>query len=299
MDPQNPSDGSPHESEGPPGGDQTSQPSPSGEPTAGGGESAGGAAAAGGGASSGGAAAAGGGTSSGGKQGLSTGAKVAIGCGGVVVLGLVVVAAGVIIVGSWFTERAGDFVEQAEQQVVAQETLERVQEEHPFERPPDGVVREDQARTFFAVTDELWAEMGPWAEELQTLAERVDAEDEPSFSDMAAGLQGAGRFMEGRAIFARVLEDHGMAPAEYVWTGFSLARAHDELDYDEDQRIVPEENLTLAQAFDSEIRALVDPPEDERVARGVLLTSAMVWGSTGDGMIHAMGLDTLYADPVH
>ena len=237
----------------------------------------------------------------GGKDGLSTGAKVAIGCGGVTFLGIAVVAVGGYLAAGWLGDQAeefvGDFAEQAERQQEADEIMERVQEQYAFERPEDGVVREDQAQTFFAVTDDLWAEMGPWAEELQTVADRVEEEDEASISDLMASIEGAGRFAEGRAIFAETLETHGMAPDEYVWTGFSLVRAHEELDDDED-RVVPEGNVEMARAFDAEIQALSDPPEDGNVAPGMLLSTAMVWGWTHGAAMDGMGIDTIYPEEV-
>lgn len=231
----------------------------------------------------------------GGDQGLSTGAKVALGCGGIVLLGLIVVSVVVYAGLGWLGNRADDLVGQAERQAEAEETIERVRQEHAFERPEDDAVPEDRVRTFFAVTDDLWAEVGPWAEELQTVSERMEERDEASFSDLAAGMEGAGRFMEGRALFAEALEAHGMSPEEYVWTGFSLLRAHDELDYDEEERVVPETSLEVARTFDDEIQEF-RAPGDDQVPPAILLSMGMAWGWGGEAALEGMGLDTLRPD---
>ncbi|HSR41973.1 MAG TPA: hypothetical protein VLL48_07370, partial [Longimicrobiales bacterium] len=107
----------------------------------------------------------------GGRGGMSTGAKVFFACLGVAVVGFVLaaIAVGVLGVGIWRgTESIREGV--AGQQE-ASRVLEEVEAEHPFEPPEDGVVGEERLERFLAVTETAWEEIRPWAEDLRQIRE--------------------------------------------------------------------------------------------------------------------------------
>ncbi|MEX2527875.1 MAG: hypothetical protein WEA09_09595 [Gemmatimonadota bacterium] len=224
---------------------------------------------------------------------MSTGAKFFIGCLGVLavmgIVGIVLAYAVFNVVG----DRVGDFAGGLEQQQEAQETLVRLQREHTFQQPSDGVVTPAQAETFFQVTDELWEEMRPWADELEDLALRMEERDQPSLTDMAAGFRTMGRFVEGRLVFADAMDRHDLSAHEYLWTGMSLMRAYEELDRDEERRTVAPENIRLAERHRSELEEIHRASSDGRPDRGAVFHLSMLWGMTDGSAWQAMGLDTL------
>lgn len=226
------------------------------------------------------------------KKGLSTGAKIAIGCGALAFLGLVVVVLAIAAGGLFLRDRADDFVAGIERQAEVTERMERLQRERPFQPPEDGVVTERQARTFFAITDDAWEEMEGWADEMADLGRRMER-DEARLRDMAAGVRGAGRFVESRAILADAMVEHEMTVGEYLWTGLALLRARDELERPEATDGVPPQNLALARSHRSELDEIARASDDDRASKGTVLNMAMVWGMADMSTWRALGLDTL------
>lgn len=228
-------------------------------------------------------------------EGWSTGTKVAVGCGGCL---LVVVVGGAIAVGVgglWISDRAEDFTEgverQAELQTEATETLERLEREHPFEPPAGGAVSPERADRFLAVTDAAWEEMSGWAGELDGLQERLD-DDDPGLGDLGAVFRGYGRLAESRAVIARALEDEGMSLYEYLWTGLALSRAHDAMEAGSAKE-VPAGTREVVRR-NQEAVAEITGDRDDEVGREAVFYLAWVWGSADASAIRAMGLDTLY-----
>ncbi len=231
-----------------------------------------------------------------GSQGMSTGKKLAIGCGVLVALGVLAVVALVGVGGFMLKDRAEDFVGGMEEQGQAQEEasriLERLQEEHPFEVPEDGVVEERQARRFFATTDAAWEELEQWAEELETLDQRMEDRESPGVSDLMAGMRSMGQLARSRLVLAEALEEQDMAPSEYLWTGLALTRAYRSLEAGGTDSGVPEENLELAREYRDELAALSDD-DDEATDKGAVLALAMFWGMGDLETWEVMGFDTL------
>lgn len=224
------------------------------------------------------------------RKGLSTGAKVAIGCGIAAVAGILVVAVILTVGGLFLKDRAEDVMAGAERQARVSETLDRLRTEHPFEPPADGRIGEERAEMFFAVTDDAWDEMEEWADEMADISRRMEEVERPGLGDVAAGIRGLGRLGESREVLAESLADHDVSLGEYVWTGLALLRAHEARTAGE---AGPEENLELAARYESELEALSAPGEG-RAGRGAVLQMALVWGMGDPGLWRSLGLDTLY-----
>ncbi len=228
---------------------------------------------------------------------MSTGLKVALGCGGCLFVLLVGVGLAVGVGGLWISEKAGDFTEsverQAELQNEATETLERLEREHPFEPPADGAVSPERAERFFAVTDGAWEEMEDWAGELDALRDRLDDED-PSLGDVGAVFRSYGRLAESRAVIAGALEDEEMSLYEYLWTGLTLNRAHDAMEAGSTED-VPSETLEAVREHEAAVADLTGDRDDDEVGREAVFYLAWMWGSADASAIRALGLDTLQA----
>lgn len=228
------------------------------------------------------------------KKGLSTGAKVLIGCLGVMVLAGVVLAVAIGVGGMALRSQFQDFTGGMEEQQEASEAMERLAEEHPFTPPDDGVVTEDQLDLFVAVTDQVWEDIRPWAEDLQQLARRSRERGEGGTSglrEMAGGLQAIGGFARARVQLAEALEEEGMSAGEYIWTGLNLHRAMEGLEGDRPAESVPDENLRLVERHRDRLPAFED--EDGEAGPGLVLAVATIWGMTDLSTWQAMGLDTL------
>lgn len=227
------------------------------------------------------------------KKGLSTGAKVLIGCLGVTVLAVVVLVAAIGIGGLALRDRFQDFAGDMEEQQEVSQAMERLAEEHPFTPPEDGVVTEDQLDRFVNVTEEAWEDIRPWAEDLQQLARRSqDSEGAAQgLREMAGGLQALGGFARARVQLAEALEEEEMSAGEYIWTGLNLHRAMEGLEGERPPESVPEENLRLAEQHRDRLPSFED--EDGEAGPGLVLAVATIWGMTDLSTWQAMGLDTL------
>lgn len=238
-----------------------------------------------------------GGGGPGGDGGMSTGLKVALGCGGCLLVLLVGVGLAVGVGGLWISEKAGDFTEgverQAELQTEATETLERLEREHPFEPPADGTVSPERAERFFAVTDAAWEEMEDWAGELDALQDRLGDED-PGLGDVGAVFRGYGRLAESRAVIARALEDEEMSLYEYLWTGLTLSRAHDAMEAGS-AGDVPAGTREVVRQNEAAVADFTGDRDDDGIGREAVFYLAWMWGSADASTIRALGLDTLQA----
>jgi hypothetical protein len=224
------------------------------------------------------------------KKGMSTGAKVAIGCGIVALVAVVGVIVAIVAGGMFVSRKAEQFTGGLEAQQEASETVQELEREHPFTAPADGIVRDDRAEAFFAVTDDAWEKMGEWVEDMRERGEEIDSRGgQAGIGDAMAGLQGLGR---SRVALSEALADHDMAVSEYLWTGMALAHAYAALDQPAETSGVPAENLELAGQHRDRLAEMSDDGE-EAEGRGVVL--AIAWTlATSEGITGAIqGLDTL------
>lgn len=225
------------------------------------------------------------------REGLSTGAKIAIGCAGLLGVGLVLVAVAVFAGGLFLKNRVSEMAGGMEEQQEASRIFRDLQREHAFHPPEDGVVGARRAERFLAVTDHAWEEMEGWARELEELDERMEGRERARASDVAAGFRSLGRLAESRLVLARALELEDMPPGEYIWTGLALTRALEELEGAAGQAGAPEENLALARRHRDELAVIAR--DGEGIDKGLVLGVAVMWGLADLGSWEAMGLDTL------
>jgi molybdopterin converting factor small subunit len=218
------------------------------------------------------------------KNGVSTGKKIAIGCGVVLLLVLILLFACFSFLG----KKVGDLEETLEDQEKAGETVQELEREYPFTPPPDGTLDEDQVDAFFAVTDDVWDEIESWVRDMEERGTRVEeSESEAGFGDAMAGMRGMG---SARVAFVEALDEHDMAPSAYVWTGFTLLQAHDALASGAASPGVPEKNLELARKHARRLAELEEEEGDE-ADKGSVLALAFVFFPRMDVLLPA-GFDT-------
>lgn len=225
------------------------------------------------------------------KKKMSTGAKIAIGLGVLMFIGMMALAGVVVMGGLFLRDRASGFLAGMEEQEEATQILEELERDVPFDPPSDGVVTDDQAERFFATIETAWQEIEPWAAELRNLEAQLSGPENPSVSEVLAGVQTAGRFVESRTVLARALEESRMSSGEFIWTGLSLTRAYSRLNNSNEVTGLPPENLAVAERYRDEIAAIGNENEP---GRAVILGLAAMWGMADDDTWRALGLDTLY-----
>jgi len=207
------------------------------------------------------------------KKKLPTGVKVLIGCVGTVavvtILGIVALGVGGFALKRGVDSMMGGIEDQGE----ASETLERLEREHAFRPPEDGVVPEASAERYASVTAEAWERMRPWAEELEELEARREDGRQPGLGDAVGGVRAMGGFWRSRVELARALETGDMSLGEYVWTGLALQRASEVAAGRRADRSVPERNIALAREHAG---ALPTSGSDE-AGPGIVLALATVW----------------------
>lgn len=223
------------------------------------------------------------------RGGMSTGMKVAIGCGIVAILAIVALIVAGVAGGLFLKRKADQFTGGVEAQTEAGETMQQLEADHPFTPPADGLIGADRADRFFEVTDDAWAEMEEVAEDLSERSRDIEERGgEAGMRDAMAGLQGLGR---ARVALADALEENGMPASEYLWTGLALMRAYEELDRPASESGIPQENLDLAAEHRAEL-AEIDETEEGEIGKGMVLGIAVTWGMT-EGNPGALGIDTL------
>ncbi|HET6342783.1 MAG TPA: hypothetical protein VFG78_11455 [Gemmatimonadota bacterium] len=223
------------------------------------------------------------------RGGMSTGTKIAIGCGIVAILAIVALIVAGVAGGLFLKRKADQFTGGVEAQTEASETLQELEADHPFTPPADGLIGADRADRFFEVTDDAWQDMEEVAEDLSERGRDIEARGgEAGMRDAMAGLQGLGR---ARVALADALEENGMPASEYLWTGLALMRAYEELDRPAGESGIPQENLDLAAEHRAELAEIEETEEDE-IGKGMVLGIAVTWGMT-EGNVEALGIDTL------
>lgn len=225
------------------------------------------------------------------RKGLSTAVKVAIGCGIVALLAIVALIAAGVAGGLFLNRKADEFQGGLDAQTEASETIRELESEHGFRPPADGIVGESRAERFFEVTDETWDEIAEDAEDLARRDADIDRRGgEAGMGDAIAGFRGLHR---SRVALAEALADNDMPLSEFLWTGFSLTRAYEELDRPSAESGVPQENLELAARHRAELARLAETHEEE-IGKGMVLGVAFSW-AVSEGNLEALGLDTLMA----
>jgi type II secretory pathway pseudopilin PulG len=221
---------------------------------------------------------------------MSTGAKIAIGCGIVAVLAIVGIIVAIVAGGMFASKKINELSGGMEAQQEASEKIQELESEHPFAPPQDGIVGGDRADRFFAVTDDAWEGMQDWVEDMEERSGDIDSRGgEAGFGDAMAGLQGLGR---SRVALAEALAAHDMPVSEYLWTGMSLSHAYESLDQPAETSGVPAENLEIA-AENRERLAEITGGGEESNSKAVVL--AIAWTlATSEGVTSSIpGLDTL------
>lgn len=175
--------------------------------------------------------------------------KVVIGCGAAVFIVLAVLVGIAVYAGYQLQKDAGG----AQAQEDATQTFERLAGEYPFLPPEDGVVSDDHARQFFAVTDEVWPAIEPAVQELNELGREAEGDDPGfKFGSIVAGFRGIGKLMRGRIVLAESLERHRASLDQYLWTGDALIEAY-RAPSPADSTDTANPNLALARRYSEEL----------------------------------------------
>jgi hypothetical protein len=227
------------------------------------------------------------------REGIPTAAKILIGCGVALFVVVVAVAIFLFFAGRFVSEQIGSFAAQGE----ATEKFEQLAAQYPFAPPADGLVSEEQAWTFFSVTDEVWEEVAVYAEELnQFIEESEESEEsgesgeEPGFGEVMSGMKAVGKLLRARLVLAESLERHRLSSAEYVWTGRALMDAYEALtDPEAEVEDVPGANIELARRNQSQLAELQE--EEGRIGKGVVIFMISMFESE-DGAWETLEEDT-------
>lgn len=204
------------------------------------------------------------------RYGLHPLLKVVIGCGAALLIVLLVIVGIAVYAGYQMQKDAGGM--QAHEE--ATRTFERLDVEHPFTPPDDGVVTDSQARLFLTVTDEVWTEVEPIVDEMNRLEKKVEEEEnEVGIGSILSGVRSMGRLMRARIALAGSLERYRTSLDEYVWTGNSLIEAYGALSEPEAYS-VPDPNLELARAHAEELADFAS--EEDMFDKSVILLVAQI-----------------------
>lgn len=221
------------------------------------------------------------------SKGMSTGAKVAIGCGILLVLvivGLVIFS----VLGGMFVKRQADQLTGGlEAQQEASETIQALEREHPFTAPADGIVPEAMAEQFLAVTNDAWDAMRGDMEELAERGVEIDQSGgQAGLGDAMAGVQALSR---ARVSLADALEEHEMPASAYLWTGMELVRAYHAVGMDPEQSGVPASNVALAERHRETLAEIADEGEPGRPTKGMVL--GLAWTLSTDAGAAPAGVE--------
>jgi flagellar biosynthesis GTPase FlhF len=135
---------------------------------------------------------------------VTTGVKIAIGCGVALILGIVVVAAGVFGGAYWLKGKAEEFTGH-ENRI---EELEKKANATPFERPSDNVIREDRFVKFLDVRRRVFGVY----EKHRAALEAMGKKKQGDWGDVTTGFS---VINEIRLAQAQALADIGMSEDEY------------------------------------------------------------------------------------
>ena len=135
---------------------------------------------------------------------MTTGVKIAIGCGVALILGIMVVAVAVFGGAYWLKGKAEEFTGN-ESRI---EELQKKANANAFERPSDGVIREDRFVKFLEVRKHVYA----LYEKHRPALEAMNKKKQGEWSDVTSGFS---MINEIRLAQAQALADIGMSEDEY------------------------------------------------------------------------------------
>jgi hypothetical protein len=145
---------------------------------------------------------------------LGKGAKIAIGCAAVLLLG-VLAASAVVFWGMWVAKRKlGEFAEPMERL----SKYERKANANPFTAPADGSMQEDRLKIFLDIRHKVYDYVLAHKAEFDALAKKKEAD----FSSVAKGL---GIFGEAHMVRAKAQAEFGMSDSEYVYMVTTVTRS--------------------------------------------------------------------------
>jgi hypothetical protein len=141
---------------------------------------------------------------------MGTGAKIAIGCGILVVVTGLAVVGGVIGLGMWGKSKIDSFA--AEQQKI--QDLEKQANENAFEQPTDGIIPEARLVKFLEVRKAVYPTYQKYQTQLEGM-KTADQKKEPDFGDVQNALGALGGLNELRTAHVQALVAAGMSQDEY------------------------------------------------------------------------------------
>ncbi len=148
---------------------------------------------------------------------------------------------------------------------------------HPFTPPGNGIVEEERAAAFVAVTAEAHETMQGGLRKLGDLDLGSD-DDRPSLREMADGIGALGDVTLG---LGQVLSSHDMALSEYLWTGLQLLRGGgymEELWHAPSVTPAPEAVVELAAHHRELLEAIRNATADSPGGRSAGTVYWMGWG---------------------
>lgn len=230
------------------------------------------------------------------QGGTSWGPKLLLGCLALSGLGLVLAAvaltAGGFLIKRGIESATGSVGEHRE----ASRILARLESEHPFHAPADGVVTEEELVRYLEVTDRAWDDLEEWAGTLDNDRAPSTSQGASRLRDLWSGAKALSGGVRARVVLAESLESVGMSLGEYAWTGVSMDRAAraSRGGYASD---VPAANLSLMERYGPRIPRLERSSEDTDTTRGAVLAVAVLWGMTEVPTWRALGLDSVRVQP--
>ena len=184
---------------------------------------------------------------------MTTGVKIAIGCGVALVLGVMVVAVAVFSGAYWLKSKTEEFTGN-ENRI---EELQKKANTTPFDRPADGVIREDRLVKFLDVRKRVF---GVYEKHRATL-EGMGQKKEGDLGDVAKGFSVVN---EIRMAQAQALADVGMSEDEYTfmveqvyktaWAAEVAKEAAEKARENASDMDVPPANIALFRKYEAEIK---------------------------------------------
>jgi hypothetical protein len=135
---------------------------------------------------------------------VTTGVKIAIGCGVALILGIMVVAVAVFSGAYWLKGKTEEFTGN-ENRI---EELQTKANATPFERPADGVIREDRLLKFLDIRKRVFSVYEKHRPALEAMGQKKEGD----FGDVTKGFS---VINEIRMAQAQALADVGMSEDEY------------------------------------------------------------------------------------
>ena len=139
---------------------------------------------------------------------MGTGAKIAIGCGALIVVTGIAGVVGVIGLGMWTKSKLEGFT--AVQEHIS--ALEKKANENPFTEPDNGVLDEARLVKFLAIRKRVHPTYQKYAKQLES---KPDPNKQPDISDVSNAMSLVGGLNELRGATMQALVDEGMSQDEY------------------------------------------------------------------------------------